>query len=82
MTEWQAFAKLEPFGGLAEDVRAGIAPAAIVNANMVDGTPVMPLDFIPWQREDWGKPPPAPVPLPPTDDAQELAFRKIMGLAH
>lgn len=50
LTEWIAYSEKEPFGGLVDDLRAGLAPAMTVNANLgKDGKPMQPLDFFPWR---------------------------------
>ena len=65
------YAGLEPFGGLVEDFRAGLAPAMDRNLNRPEGTdPVMPLDFYPWRRE----------PAVPKQDTPEEISRKIRAL--
>lgn len=52
-----AFAQLEPFGGLVEDMRAGLAPSVAVNMNRTEDTdPISPVAFYPWHQ---------PPPLPP-----------------
>lgn len=53
LTEWVAFAELEPFGGAVEDLRAGLGPAVTVNMNRTeDAEPVTALDFYAWHKDD------------------------------
>lgn len=48
LSEWMAFAELEPFGDERADLRAGIVASTIVNVNRAQGTPpVKPADFMP-----------------------------------
>lgn len=43
---WIAFSQEEPFGGPTEDLRAGIAPAALINLHREEGSPpISPFDF-------------------------------------
>lgn len=72
LTEWMAFAELEPFGGPADDYRAGLPAAAVVNVHRDGGQPVQPLDFIPWA--------PRPEPQALDDDALVDAFDRLVGL--
>lgn len=52
--EWLAFYKLDPFGEIREDLRAGILAAAVVNTlrgvHGVKGRQVKPKDFMPTFR--------------------------------
>jgi hypothetical protein len=71
MTEWIAFAGVEPFGGEVEDMRAGLMPAMTVNMNKdKDTDPVHPMDFFPWHERIE-----APEPEPLTESPEELAAR-------
>jgi hypothetical protein len=70
ITEWLAFSQLEPFGGIVEDMRAGIAAATTVNVNQGEGARTFgPLDFFPWHREQK-----AAVPLVRQEGESEQAF--------
>lgn len=53
LSEWVAFAQLEPFGEERADLRAGIVAAAVVNVQRAKGSaPVRPGDFMPRFDED------------------------------
>lgn len=70
-TKWQAVALIEPFGGPVEDLRAGLAPAAILNVNRAPDSkepPVSPLGFYGWHKVE----PPAPKKLTPLEVAQRI----------
>lgn len=63
MTEWLAFARIEPFGGPVDDLRAGLAPAVTANVNRSRESPaILPTDFFPWAEKPA---PPEPEPEPP-----------------
>lgn len=48
LTEWMAFERLEPFGDLHADFRAGSICAALVNLHVPEGKPALrPADFMP-----------------------------------
>lgn len=52
--EMMAYARLEPFGGYAEDYRAGIIAATLANVNRdseAQPGPFYPRDFMPAMRE-------------------------------
>ena len=71
LTEWQAFAEMEPFGCAVEDLRAGLAPAVTVNINRAENTEAMsPMDFFPWQRDGTKAEPVEP-------DTPEVLSRKL-----
>lgn len=56
LTEWLAFAELEPFGGAVDDLRAGLAPSMTLNTNLGnEGEPVGPLHFYPWHNPELRK---------------------------
>lgn len=47
--EWRAFERLEPFGGWAEDYRAGLVASMLANIHRAPGKPtVEPMRFFPW----------------------------------
>jgi hypothetical protein len=51
LTEWLGFSQLEPFGGMIEDLRAGIGAATTLNVNRGPDSEAMgPLDFFPWHK--------------------------------
>lgn len=54
LTEWMAYAGLEPFGPEADDYRAGVMPALHANSNRRSDsqTPFRPRDFFPWARTE------------------------------
>jgi len=61
-----AYATLEPFGSMVDDLRAGLAPAMTHNVNRgEEGRAIGPFDFYPWHE-----PAAAPVETP-----EELAAR-------
>jgi hypothetical protein len=69
LAEWMAFARLEPFGVMADDMRAGLAPAVYINAHKREGAEhVGPLDFFPWQEKTRAEPP----VLSPEETAAQL----------
>jgi len=73
MTEWQAFAQLEPFGGAVDDLRAGLGPALTVNMNRTEGTePIGPMQFYPWYDAK------APEPEPQTPEELAAALRALL----
>lgn len=48
LTEWLAYAQVEPFGEERADLRAGIVAATVANVNRAKGTPAAkPTDFMP-----------------------------------
>lgn len=52
LTHWMAFARIEPFGGIVDDVRAGLPAAVYVNAHRKQGAKaVSPLDFFAWSAD-------------------------------
>lgn len=52
LAEWRAFYKMEPFGALADDFRAGLYPALKTNAHRREGGAITaPTDFFPWNEE-------------------------------
>jgi hypothetical protein len=72
LTDWMAYAQVEPFGGPVEDMRAGLAPALTVNMNRERGAePISWMDFYPWHRE------PKPEPKPQTPQEIVAALRAI-----
>jgi hypothetical protein len=49
---WQAFDRLEPLGADADDYRAGLVAATLINVNRRRGAPpVRPFDLFPWRAE-------------------------------
>lgn len=75
MTEWVAFAGLEPFGGAVDDLRAGVGPAMTVNMQRAEGAaPVSALDFFAWHKPDG-----APDPNAEADTPEVLA-RKLRAM--
>lgn len=63
LVEWQAFGRIEPFGGVADDYRAGIGAAMTYNANRGrDTEPVRPLELFPWSEPEVEAPKPAETP--------------------
>ena len=68
--EWMAFSRLEPFGGLHEDFRAGQVCATLANVNRkADSEPFGAADFMPALR-----PPGADEPETELTDEQRAAF--------
>lgn len=52
LTEWGEFAKLEPFGGAVDDMRAGLPAAATYNVNLPEKAErITPLAFFPWHEQ-------------------------------
>ncbi len=52
LIEWQAFARIDPFGSAADDYRAGLYPSMKANSHRgkdSDKPVVMPLDLFPWR---------------------------------
>lgn len=50
--EWQAFDRIEPLGGLAEDYRFGLIASVLLNIHRRKGAPAVdPLELFPWQKE-------------------------------
>jgi len=69
LAEWMAFARMEPFGVIADDMRAGIAPAVYINAHKREGAErIGPLDFFPWQEKKHEE----PQALSPEETAAQL----------
>lgn len=60
LTEWMAFARIEPFGALVDDYRAGLYPSMKANSAMEGKPKIGPLDLFPWNAE----PEPAEKPDP------------------
>ena len=59
ITEWLAFAALEPFGPHREDQRAGVIAAAVTNSRFgrkAGDAAKVPADFFPVLRDDGVKP--------------------------
>jgi hypothetical protein len=80
LTEWRAFYELEPFGGLIEDQRHGIATATLANVNRDSKRKLdayEPRDFIPW-HESHRKPPEPTLLADPKQHAQ-LVKRTLFG---
>ena len=72
--EWQAFDQLEPLGGVADDYRAGIMAASLLNVHRKSGTPpIKPLELFPWHN----------VPGDPVDDSLKIkaAMRRLADQA-
>lgn len=65
-TEWMAFARIEPFGALVDDYRAGLYPSMKANSCREGKEPIGPLDLFPWNAE----------PEPEAPDASQ----QIIGL--
>ena len=75
MTEWMAFAQLEPFGGAVDDLRAGIGPAVAANSNRQEGSEVIhPMDFFPWHRSETRR------EVPPDEDTPEVLAAKLRAM--
>jgi hypothetical protein len=52
LTEWLAFAQIEPFGEWRDDFRTGLLAAVIANPHRKKGAPgFKPSDFMPLQRQ-------------------------------
>lgn len=80
LTEWAAYAEMEPFGALVDDLRAGLAPAAAINANRAPDARVMgPLDFYPWRSPELFAKATPPKPPTPEELAREIKLR-IFGV--
>ena len=75
LMEWEQYAQLEPFGPMIEDLRAGLAPAATINANRdpEKSKPVGPLDLYPWHN------PSAKPTSPATAEERAQAIARILG---
>lgn len=70
LTEWAAFAQLEPFGGAVDDMRAGLAASSIINVNLPEKAErIAPLDFYPWHAKK------AAEVEPPVESPEVLAMR-------
>ena len=53
LTEWMAYAKLEPFGDLRADLRAGIVASTVANAQRGrKRRPLKPEDFMPYAKAE------------------------------
>lgn len=74
LLHWEEFAKMEPFGGVVDDLRAGLAPAATINANRdpEKGKPIGPLDFYPWHDKA------EKVKAPETPEERAAAIRALL----
>lgn len=49
MSEWMAFAEIEPFGAYMEDIRAGTIASTIANVHRRAGAAaVKPIEMVPW----------------------------------
>lgn len=49
LTEWQAYARIEPFGEDRADLRAGMVASMVGNVNLKKGAkPFKPADFMPF----------------------------------
>ena len=76
LTEWHAFANMEPFGGAVDDLRAGLGPALTVNMNRAkDSEPIGPMTFFPWHNPEA----PAPKPEPKTPEELAAALRAMLN---
>lgn len=51
LTEWMAFARIEPFGAIVDDYRAGLYPSMKANSCREGKEPIGPLDLFPWNAE-------------------------------
>ena len=72
LSEWMAYATLEPFGEERADLRAGIVASTVANVHRGKGDkPIPPTDFLPkfWEEEPDDEPPEA---LPPEEIAAKL----------
>lgn len=80
-THWLAFERLEPWGGLQEDFRAGQITAAVVNMNRAPSTePVSASDYFPSLAREVKKARPEPLPI---DDKHMALFDAcIFGVVH
>jgi hypothetical protein len=77
MTYWAAFARIEPFGGVIDDIRAGLPAAVYINAHRKrEAKPISPLDFFPWDASDVTAP-----PREMTPEETAAAFREMMDNA-
>ena len=75
LTEWQAFATMEPFGGAVDDLRAGLAPALTANMHRAEGTEAInPMDFYPWHSTA-----PQAEPEPQTPEELAAALRAMLN---
>lgn len=75
LAEWQAFARMEPFGCEADDWRAGIGAAVTHNMSRAKGAAaLLPHDFFPW-----AKPSAPPEPKPMTPDERARAIAAMLG---
>lgn len=81
--EWQAFARREPFGALADDYRAALPAGVYLNSRRARGTPaVETLHLMPWRHpEAFTKKPAAPAAAKPTTrrGAALSVMRKLFG---
>ncbi len=69
LTEWQAYAELEPFGEWRGDLRAGIVASTIANVNRKkDSKPFKASDFMP----EFGKQKDAPVKKQSVSEMKEI----------
>ena len=59
IAEWMAYAKVEPFGSLREDYRAGVSAATVANlfGRRKGENPVQPIDFYPDVKPSTGPTP-------------------------
>ena len=55
LTEWKAFASIDPFDASRADLRAGLVAAAVVNHSMSPPkSPARPVDFMPFAQVNRG----------------------------
>jgi hypothetical protein len=53
LSEWMAYERIEPFGEMRADLRAGIVASVVANANRTRGDAFKPADFMPnFDREE------------------------------
>lgn len=50
LREWMAYAQIEPFGGLQEDLRAGVIGSMAISPWMKEGKRIRPEDLFPSLR--------------------------------
>ena len=78
--EWQAFARREPFGALADDIRATLWPGIKINSAKKTGEAFLnPLHLLDWRNPESFKVK-APAPAPKGRRGALLAaVKKILG---
>lgn len=78
LTEWAAFAEMEPFGAFVDDFRAGVPAAVTLNVHRKRDAPTVgPLDLFPWHAD------PKPAAPARVESPEEIAANirtKVFGL--